>query len=85
MKIIVLIILLVALIITIILYLLSVFMDNIKILFGYKKYKYTRILSYGMKDIYMFHKTDENALEYHKDFEFVEQVRPVYKRIKPIN
>lgn len=85
MKIIVLIILLVALIITIILYLLSIFVDKIKIFLGFKKYKYTNITGCGMLDIYMFHKTDDEALKHYKHFEFVEQVEPAYKRIKPTN
>jgi hypothetical protein len=58
---------------------------KIKILFGYKLYEYTKILSYGMKDIYEWHKTDEDALKYHTDFEFVSVEKPYKKRLKPLN
>ena len=45
--------------------------EQVKILFGYKKYEYTKILSHGIKEEFMWHKTDEKALEHYKHFEFV--------------
>ena len=58
--------------------------DYIKLLFGYKKYEYSKILSHGIKDVYEWHKTDEKALERHKDYEFVSMVKPTNKRLKPL-
>ncbi len=58
--------------------------EKIKIFCGYKKYKYTKILSHGMHDEFMFHKNDEEALKENKHFEFVEIIKPYKKRIKPI-
>jgi hypothetical protein len=80
-------ILLILIIVTgIILYTLYVLVaDKIRILFGYKKYEYTKILSYGMKDEFMWHKTDEKALEHYKHFEFVSEVRPNKRRLRPLN
>jgi type IV secretory pathway VirB6-like protein len=50
---------------------------------GYKKYKYTKILSHGMRDNFMFHKTDEEALKHFTHYEFVEVIKPYKKVIKP--
>lgn len=65
---------------------LFIFVKNeLKLFFGYKKYEYTKILSYGIRNEYMQHKTDEEALEYYKDFEFVNEIEPNIRRIKPNN
>ncbi len=70
----------------IILYVLYVLIsDKVRILFGYKKYEYTKILSHGMKDEYMWHKTDEKALEHYKHFEFVSEIIPNKRRLRPLN
>ncbi len=57
--------------------------DKVKLLFGYKQYEYTKILSYGMKTEFMWHKTDEKALEHYKHFEFISEVRPNKRKLKP--
>jgi hypothetical protein len=56
---------------------------KIKLLFGYKLYEYTKILSHGMKEEYMWHKSDEKALEFNTDYEFVNVIAPYKKRLKP--
>jgi hypothetical protein len=64
----------------------SIISEKIKMLFGYKLYEYTKILSYGMKTVQEWHKNDENALKNNTDFEFVEIIKPhkKEKRIKPL-
>jgi hypothetical protein len=59
--------------------------SKVKILFGYKLYEYTKILSYGMKDISEWHRTDEDALKQHSDFEFVSVIKPYKKKLKPVD
>lgn len=61
----------------------TIIADKIKILFGYKKYEYTRILSHGMKDEYVWHKTDEQALENQRNWDFISEVRPNKRTLKP--
>ncbi len=58
---------------------------KLRLLFGYKLYLYTKILSYGMLTKYKWKRTDSEALQYYKDFEFVEIVIPIKKRIRPIS
>ena len=60
--------------------------EKIKILFGYKLYEYTKILSYGMKTVQEWHKNDEEALKNNTHFEFVEIIKPHSKRktLKPL-
>jgi len=57
---------------------------KIRILFGYKKYKYTKILSYGMKENYKWCRNDDIALTHYNHYEFVEEIQPNRRRIKPI-
>ena len=60
------------------------FIDILRVAFGYRHYEYTKILSHGMKEFYEWHKTDDIALERHKNCEFVSMVRPHNKRLKPL-
>lgn len=83
--------LLVGIIVLIVLVVLSIcyiicitFIEYLKISFGYRKYEYSKILSHGIKDVYEWHKTDEEALQRHKDYEFVSMVKPHNKRLKPL-
>ncbi len=70
----------------ILLYILYIYIvEKLKILFGFKQYEYTKILSYGMKKEYMWHETDEKALDYYRTYEFVEEIKPNKRRIKPLN
>ena len=59
--------------------------DKLRVLFGYKKYEYTKILGHGLANEYMWHKMDEKALEHYKHFEFVSEVRPKRRRLRPLN
>lgn len=59
-------------------------LNKLRLILGYKKYEYTKILSHGMKNIYMWHKEDEKALEHYKNFEFVSEVKPNRKILKSI-
>lgn len=59
--------------------------DKLRVLFGYKRYEYTKILGHGMIDEYMWHKTDKKALEHYKHFEFVSEVKPNKRRLRPLN
>jgi hypothetical protein len=81
----------ISLIIIAIIFLIAVFKiifqrvkTKIKLLFGYKLYEYTKILSHGMKNSYMWHKSDEKALEFNTDYEFVDVIAPYNKRLKPL-
>lgn len=65
------------------LFLLIKIISRIKILFGYKKYEYSKILSHGIKDVYMWHKNDEKALSFYKNYEFVSEIIPNKRRLKP--
>jgi len=67
-----------------IIYLYSIVSEKIRILFGYKKYEYTKILSHGMLNKYKWCKTDEEALKHYTHFEFVTLIKPYYKRLKPL-
>jgi len=58
---------------------------KLRVLLGYKLYEYTKILSHGMANEYMWHKSDETALEHHKHFEFVSEVKPNKRRLRPLN
>ena len=60
------------------------FIEILKMSFGYRKYEYSKILSHGIKEVSEWHKSDEEALKHHKDFEFVSMVRPHNKRLRPI-
>ena len=77
-------ILLTILIIFIALYFVFMIISNkLRCMLGYKKYEYTKILSYGMNTVYMWHKSDQKALECNKDREFVSEIIPHKRNIKP--
>ena len=65
-------------------YVLNIVISKIKILFGYKLYECTRILSYGMKTETIWSKTDEKVLDKYSHFEFIKIVKPEYKTLKPL-
>jgi len=58
--------------------------NKFRLMFGYKKYEYTKILSHGMKTDYKWFKCDEDALKYGKYYHFVEEIKPNKRRIKPL-
>lgn len=75
----------IALLVMTVCYLICVtFIDILRVSFGYRKYSYSKILSYGIKEATQWHKTDEEALESYKDYEFVEIIKPFHKRLRPL-
>ncbi len=65
-------------------YLLFEFLKpKVLILLGYKYYNFSLILSYGIKEDYKFFKTEEEAMLYGKRFDFISEIKPNYKRLKP--
>jgi hypothetical protein len=64
-------------------YIYHFILNKIRIILGYKKYEYSKILSHGILDKYMWHKSDESALEHYKHFEFVREILPNIRSIKP--
>lgn len=65
-----------------IMFLYKIISDKIKILFGYKLYEYTKILSYGMKEVKEWHKNDKEALEGNSYYDFVDVIKPYKERLK---
>ena len=56
---------------------------KIKLLFGYKKYEYTKILSHGMHKEEMWHRSDKEALQWFTNYEFVSEVLPNRRTLRP--
>lgn len=64
---------------------IGMLIDSIRIILGWKKYEFTKILSYGMSTDHRWFKRDEEALKYGNRYEFIEIIMPYKKRIKPLN
>lgn len=65
-------------------YLLFEFLKpKVLILLGYKYYNFSRILSHGIKEDYKFFKTEEDAMLYGKNYDFISEIKPNKKRLKP--
>lgn len=67
-----------------VMFLYSVIANQIRILLGYRLYKYTKIPFHGqLIEKYKWCKTDEEARQHFYWFDFIEIIKPFEKRIKP--